>query len=203
MPDLRTALAQCPVVAILRGITPPEVDAIGDALVEAGFTIIEVPLNSPEPFDSIGRLARQLGDRALVGAGTVRRVDQVHSILRVGGQIIVMPHADASVVRSAKDAGLVAVPGVYTPTEAFAMIDAGADALKLFPAEASSPAALKAWRAVLPADTLVIPVGGMDATTMQPWLAAGADGIGIGSALYTPGDTVATVRAKALRLRTQ
>ncbi len=202
MKTLREWLAQCPLVAVLRGIRPDEAEAIGEVLVDAGFAIVEVPLNSPEPFDSIARLARCIGDRALVGAGTVLRAELVEWVGVAGGRLIVMPHADGAVVRAAKANGLIAVPGVATPTEAFAMLDAGADGLKLFPAEASTPAALKAMRAVLPPDTLVLPVGGIEAGNMAPWRAAGAAGFGVGSSLYRPGDPAAIVAAKAAALLT-
>ena len=172
-------------------------DAVGDVLVEAGLRIIEVPLNSPEPLDSIARLQRRHGRHALIGAGTVRRTADVDDVAAAGGRLIVTPHADPAVVRHATACGLLAVPGFFTPAEAFAMLDAGADALKLFPAEGASPAILRALRAVLPPDTMVLPVGGMDASTMPAWHAAGAAGFGIGSALYKPGDTPHQVAAKA------
>jgi 2-dehydro-3-deoxyphosphogalactonate aldolase len=189
-------LRACPLVAILRGIRPDEADAIGDALVETGFTIIEVPLNSPDPLASIGRLARRLDGRALVGAGTVLRKPDVAAVAQAGGRLIVMPHADGDVVREAKRLGLSAMPGFATPTEAFAMIAAGADALKLFPAEGSSPAVLKAMRAVLPPDMPILPVGGIDEAGLAKWIAAGAAGFGIGSSLYKPGSTAADVRQR-------
>jgi 2-dehydro-3-deoxyphosphogalactonate aldolase len=200
MDDLKTWLAQGPLVAVLRGITPDEVESVGDALVAAGIVIVEVPLNSPKPFESIARLARRIGPHALVGAGTVMRAAQVIQIADAGGRLMVSPHADPTVVRAAKAAGLLAIPGFFTATEAFAMLDAGADGLKLFPAEAASPATLKALRAVLPPATLVLPVGSIQADTLAPWLNAGANGFGIGSSLYKPGDTAATVTAKALPL---
>lgn len=197
---LPVMLGRCPLIAILRGVQPDEVEEIAGTLEAAGIAIIEVPLNSPDPIDSIARLARRFGERLLIGAGTVRRAAEVAEIAAVGGRLIVTPHADADIVRAAKTRGLVAVPGFFTPSEAFAMLDAGADALKLFPAEAASPAVLRALRAVLPQGTMVLPVGGMDATTIPAWRAAGAAGFGIGSALYRPGDTVADVEAKAAAL---
>ena len=199
--DLKSALSGNPLVAILRGVTPEEVEAIGEILVDAGITVIEVPLNSPDPFGSIARLVRRFGDRALIGAGTVMRVEDVSRLADLGGRLMVTPHADPKLVRAAKAAGLQTAPGFFTPAEAFALLDAGADALKLFPAEAASPAVLKALRAVLPPGTGVLPVGGMDADTIPAWRAAGAAGFGIGSALYKPGDTAADVLAKARRLR--
>lgn len=189
------AFAHLPLVAILRGVQPDEVVAIGEALVGEGFTIIEVPLNSPEPLESIARLSRALGDRAVVGAGTVLRVADVAAVEATGGTIVISPNANPAVIEEAARRGLVALPGIATPTEAFAALEAGAAALKLFPAEASSPAALKAMRAVLPGDARVLPVGGIAPDTMAPWRAAGAAGFGLGSALYKPGmdaDAVAT-----------
>jgi len=193
-------MAELTLVAILRGITPEEVEAIGDVLVDAGITTIEVPLNSPRPTESIERLARRFGGRALIGAGTVMRLSDVTDVASAGGKLIVTPHAASEVVRAAKAAGLRAIPGFLTVTEAFEMIDAGADALKLFPAEATSPAALGAMRAVLPKGTLVLPMGGIDASSFAPWVKAGANGFGIGSAIYKPGDTAAVVAEKAKKL---
>ena len=190
-------LARCPLVAILRGLTPEEAIPVGEALVEAGIVVLEVPLNSPEPIESIRRLAKHFGDRALVGAGTVMTAHQVSEIAAAGGRLMVTPHADPQLVRVAKTRGLLAAPGCFTPTEAFAMLAAGADALKLFPAEAASPAVLRSLLAVLPKGTAVLPVGGMSAETIGPWRAAGAAGFGIGSSLYKPGDTAANVAAKA------
>ena len=170
---------------------------IGGALVEAGFAAIEVPLNSPEPLASIRALADAFGERALIGAGTVRDPADVARVAAAGGRLIVMPHGDAAVIRAAKARGLLCVPGVATPTEAFAALDAGADALKLFPAEALPPAVVKAWRAVLPKDVWLLPVGGIGPAGMAPYLAAGANGFGLGSALYKPGMTAAPVAGTA------
>ncbi len=195
--DIPTLLTTCPLVAILRGIRPDEAEAIGDVLVQAGLRIIEVPLNSPDPFDSIAHLARRLGDRALIGAGTVMRAADVDRVAEAGGRLIVTPHAAPALVRAAKARGMAAMPGFFTPAEAFSLLDAGADALKLFPAEGGSPAMLRALRAVLPPGTMVLPVGGMDAGTMGVWREAGAAGFGIGSAIYRPGDSAGEVAAKA------
>lgn len=184
-----TFFAAMPLVAILRGLTPETADAIGDALVDAGFTMIEVPLNSPHPLESIARLAKRLDGRALVGAGTVLDVAAVEAVAEVGGTLIVAPNTNPAVISAAASRGLIAVPGFQTPSEAFAALKAGARALKLFPAEAASPAVLKAIRTVLPAGTAVLPVGGISPTTMAPWHAVGAAGFGIGSALYSPGVT--------------
>ena len=198
--DVKTWLAECPLVAILRGLPPTDAEAVGSALVDAGLRIIEVPLNSPDPFRSIELLARRFGDIALIGAGTVMTEADVARVATAGGRLIVTPHADPALARAAKAAGLFAIPGFFTPAEAFALLAAGADALKLFPAEAGSPAMLKALRAVLPAGTPLIPVGGVDAATIPGWQAAGAAGYGIGSAIYKPGDDPATVTAKAAAL---
>ena len=187
MLDLRTALKQCPIAAILRGVKPDEIDAIGDALVDAGVTIIEVPLNSPNPFESINRLAMQHGDRALIGAGTVLEVSDVARVKDAGGRLMVAPNFDADVVRAAKAASLATLPGVMTPSEGFAALKAGADGLKLFPAEIIPPAVFKAWRAVFPAETLLLAVGGVGVDNIAVYREAGASGFGIGSALYKPG----------------
>jgi 2-dehydro-3-deoxyphosphogalactonate aldolase len=187
MLDLRTALQQCPIVAILRGVTPDEIDAIGDALVEAGVTIIEVPLNSPQPFESIKRLAARHGARALIGAGTVLETADVARVKNANGKLVVAPNFDADVVRAAKSAGLAALPGVMTPSEGFAALKAGADGLKLFPAEIIPPAVFRAWRAVFPAETLLLAVGGVGVDNIAAYAQAGASGYGIGSALYKPG----------------
>ena len=198
--ELTGYLARCPLVAILRGIRPQEAIPVTAALEAKGFAIVEVPLNSPDPLTSIAALAREFGDRLLIGAGTVMTETQVTEVAAGGGKLIVTPHADATVVRAAKRHGLLAVPGFFTPAEAFAMLAAGADALKLFPAEGASPAMLRAMRAVLPTGTMVLPVGGIDASNMAAWRAAGAAGFGIGSAIYKPGDTPAIVSAKAAAL---
>ncbi|MCZ8148628.1 MAG: 2-dehydro-3-deoxy-6-phosphogalactonate aldolase [Roseomonas sp.] len=198
--EMKAWLARCPLVAILRGVRPEEVEAIGDVLIDAGFAIIEVPLNSPDPIESIRRLAARCGARALVGAGTVLDPADCARVAAAGGRLVVTPHADPKVVRAAKAAGMLAVPGFMTPGEAFALLRAGADGLKLFPAEAASPAVVKALLAVLPAGTAILPVGGIEAGNMAPWRAAGAAGFGIGSAIYKPGDSAATVADKARRL---
>ena len=186
-----------PIIAILRGITPPEAVPVAAALIEAGVTVIEVPLNSPEPFKSITAIRQSLPDDALVGAGTVLTVDQVRELKDSGGDLTVMPHADTAVIRAAKAAGMACTPGVVTPTEAFAALAAGADALKIFPAEMVTPAILKAIRVVLPKGTRLLPVGGITPDNMQPYVDAGATGFGLGSALYKPGMTVDDVAAVA------
>ena len=190
-------LLPLPLVAVLRGITPDEVLAIADALHAEGFSMMEVPLNSPQPFESIHRLADAHGKHCLVGAGTVIDPADVSRVRDAGGHLIVMPHADAAVIREAKRLGMVCLPGVATPTEAFAALAAGADGLKLFPAEAMVPAVLRAWRAVLPAETLVFAVGGIRPDNMAQWWAEGAVGFGTGSNLYKPGVDAARVRAVA------
>src|SRR4029077_4512336 len=163
MLDLRAALTQCPIAAILRGVTPDEVDAIGDALVEVGITIIEVPLNSPSPFESIERLAARHGANALIGAGTVLEAADVARVKDAGGRLMVAPNFDADVVRAARPASLPALPGVMAPSEGFAALKAGADGLKLFPAEIIPPAVFRAWRAVVPAAPLLLALGGRGA----------------------------------------
>jgi 2-dehydro-3-deoxyphosphogalactonate aldolase len=183
---LKSYLTKLPLVAILRGLTPANAEAVGHALVEAGFRVIEVPLNSPEPFRSIEALSKAMPDDVLIGAGTVLDPGDVDRVRDAGGSLIVMPHSDLDVVRRAKELGLVCTPGVATPTEGFAALKAGADALKLFPAEAMPPHVVKAWRAVLPKDALVVPVGGIKPETMKAYVDAGADGFGLGSALFTP-----------------
>jgi 2-dehydro-3-deoxyphosphogalactonate aldolase len=195
--SLHPYLEPLPLVAVLRGITPGEIAAVAAALFDNGFRILEVPLNSPDPFASIGLLAREFGERCLTGAGTVLRVDDVARVAQAGGRLIVMPHGDVAIVREAKRHGLVCLPGVATTTEAFAALDAGADGLKMFPAELLSPAVLKAWRAVLPKETLVFPVGGIRPDSMAPYWAVGANGFGTGSNLYQPGIPAATVRKVA------
>lgn len=186
-----------PLIAILRGITPPDAPAIGEALVDAGITTIEVPLNSPDPFESIGALVQHLGSRAHVGAGTVLSLTQVDKVAEAGGQIIVSPNCNAEVIRATKARGMQSWPGVFTPTEAFAALDAGADGLKLFPGAMAGTTGLSAMRAVLPKGTLVYAVGGAGADNFADWIAASADGFGIGSALYKPGLSPAEVSARA------
>jgi 2-dehydro-3-deoxyphosphogalactonate aldolase len=198
---LKEWLIRCPLVAILRGVTPDEAVPVGEALVAGGITVLEVPLNSPEPVESIRRLATRFGDRALIGAGTVMTTDQLDQVAAAGGRLLVTPHADVALVRAAKRHGMLAAPGCFTPTEAFALLAAGADALKLFPAEAASPTVLRALLAVLPKGTAVLPVGGMGAETIPAWRAAGAAGFGIGSSLYRPGDAAEVVGARAVALR--
>ena len=180
-------LEALPLVAILRGLTPDEAVDIGHALSKSGFRVLEVPLNSPQPMESIRRLVDALGDDHLIGAGTVMTTAQVKEVTDAGGRLIVMPHADTTVIRAAKEAGMICVPGVATPTEALAALAAGADGLKLFPANQVTPEGLKAWRAILPAGVAVLPVGGIAPNNMAQWVAAGAQGFGIGAALYAPG----------------
>ena len=185
------------IIAILRGVRPDEVLEIGEALVAAGVSVIEVPLNSPDPLDSIARLVQGLGDRAEVGAGTVLTVEDVAAVAQAGGQIIVSPNCNPDVIRATKTAGLASYPGVMTPTEAFAAIEAGATGLKMFPGELIGIKGVKAMRAVLPPEMPVYAVGGVSAADFGAWIAAGATGFGIGSALYKPGDDAATVAAMA------
>ncbi len=194
-------LRRFPLVAILRGIRPSEVLAVGEALAETGFCIIEVPLNSPEPYASIVKLSKQFGSQLLVGAGTVTDWMQVTRVADAGGSVVVMPHSDERVVEAAKRQSLYAVPGFATPTEALRMIDAGADALKLFPAEANPPKVLKALRAVLPSDMPILPVGGITPKNLREYWDAGAAGFGLGSALYKAGATAAEVGEAAADFR--
>ncbi len=201
MTNFTSWLEPLPLVAILRGVRPEEAVAIGRALVDEGFRIIEVPLNSPDPFDSIARLAAALGDGVLVGAGTVVDPADVPRVAGSGGRLVVAPNADQEVIAAAKESGLYALPGFATPTEAFAMIAAGADGLKLFPAEANPPAVLKAMKSVLPAELPVLPVGSITPEAMADYLAAGAAGFGLGSALYRAGDEPAAVARRAARFR--
>jgi 2-dehydro-3-deoxyphosphogalactonate aldolase len=194
---LRQLLEDLPLIAILRGIRPQEVPAAADALTGAGFRIIEIPLNSPEPLESLRHLAGRTG--LLAGAGTVLSPAEVEAVAAAGGRLMVAPNADREVIAAAKRLGMVALPGVATPTEAFAALAAGADGLKMFPAEILPPKAVKAWRAVLPASIALLPVGGITPESMADYLAAGANGFGLGSALYKPGMSAAELgqRAKA------
>ncbi|WP_341909459.1 2-dehydro-3-deoxy-6-phosphogalactonate aldolase [Ferrovibrio terrae] len=197
MKELSSWLQACPLVAILRGVKPEEVVDIGAALIETGIRIIEVPLNSPDPLTSIKNLAKRYGDQALIGAGTVVDCTMVKRICQAGAQLVVSPHACGDVVQKAKVLDMISIPGFATPTEAFAMIQAGADGLKLFPAEAFSPAVLKSLRAVLPSTMPVIPVGSINADNMDPWLEAGAAGFGLGGSIYKPGFTPQKVAKRA------
>ena len=190
-------LDRLPLVAILRGVTPDEVVEVGSALVDAGFAIVEVPLNSPHPLESIARLHAKFGEEILIGAGTVMSPAQVKEIAAAGGRLIVMPHGDADVVRAAKGAGLACIPGIATPTEGFAALANGADALKLFPAELLTPAVLKSMRAVFPSTTRFLPVGGITPDAMAGYVAAGAAGFGLGGALYRRGDEPSRVAVNA------
>ena len=193
---LAKAMAQLPLIAILRGLTPAEAPAIGQALVDNGFAIIEVPLNSPDPLHSIASLSR-LFPHTLIGAGTVLRVQQVQDVHAAGGRLIVSPNFNPAVVAQALALGMVVLPGVATPSEAFAALDAGAHGLKLFPAEMISPATVKALRAVLPKDAALMPVGGITPDNMASYRSAGASGFGLGSALYAPGRSAEQVRLAA------
>jgi 2-dehydro-3-deoxyphosphogalactonate aldolase len=194
---LHRYLDECPLVAIVRGITPDDAEAAGEAVLESGIKIIEVPLNSPDPLRSIELLATRLGDSVLIGAGTVLDVEQVRQVKDAGGRIIVSPNTDIDVIASTAEAGLISSPGYFTPSEAFAAIRAGATALKLFPAEGANPSVLKAHLAVLPNDIPLLIVGGMRPDNMRPWIAAGATGFGLGSGLYKPGQSKAETLDKA------
>ncbi len=194
---LRRYLDQCPLVAIIRGVTPDAAEAIGGAIAESGMRIIEVPLNSPEPLRSIETLAKRFGEDMLVGAGTVLDAADVTRVRDAGGRIIVSPETNADVIAAAANASLVSSPGYFTPSEGFAAIRAGATALKLFPAEGASPAMLRAQLAVLPREVPILVVGGVTADKMRPWLDAGATGFGLGGGLFKPGQSAADTRLKA------
>ena len=195
--EFRFFFGQCPLVAIIRGVTPDEAVEVGEAIFEAGIRIIEVPLNSPDPVASIERLARRFGDQALVGAGTVLEPDEVARVVAAGGRLIVSPNTNVAVIEATVAAGLVSSPGFFTPSEAFAAVRAGAHALKFFPAEGASPKVVKAMKAVLPPEIPLLVVGGVASDTMAPWIEAGADGFGLGSGLYRPGQDAAAVGRQA------
>jgi 2-dehydro-3-deoxyphosphogalactonate aldolase len=194
---LHRHLDECPLIAIIRGVTPEDAEATVDAVHEAGIRIIEVPLNSPEPLKSIERIASKFGDRMLVGAGTVVDPQQVEPVRQAGGRLIVAPNTNTRVIAATVAADMVSCPGYFTPSEAFAACITGATALKLFPAEAASPAVLKALLAVVPKDVPQIIVGGIKPDNMRPWLDAGATGFGLGSGLYKPGQSAAETLEKA------
>jgi 2-dehydro-3-deoxyphosphogalactonate aldolase len=197
MTALDDALDRFPLVAILRGLQPDRAIDIGERLVEAGFRVIEVPLNSPEPLKSIERLANAFGNRAIIGAGTVLKSSDISAVARAGGRLIVMPHADVNLIRQTDHLGLFCIPGVATPTEAFAALAAGADALKMFPAEALPPAVVKSWRAVIRPPIKLLPVGGITPESMADYLEAGASGFGLGSALFKPDLSLQALEANA------
>jgi len=190
-------LAACPLVAIVRGVRPNESEAVGEALIAAGIRIIEVPLNSPDPFDSIERLARRFGAEASIGAGTVLRPEDVRRVRESGGELIVSPNVEVEVIRATVLGGLVSSPGFFTPSEAFQALGAGAHVLKLFPAEGAAPGVLKAQLAVLPKEVPVLAVGGITPQNMSAYLAAGARGFGLGSGLYSAGRSAAEVGERA------
>lgn len=194
----QAALRHLPLIAILRGLTPAEAPAVGDAIVESGFRLLEVPLNSPQPLDSIASM-RERFPGAMVGAGTVLTARQVRDVHAAGGVLVVSPNFSAEVVAETVRLGMISLPGVATPSEAFAALAAGASGLKLFPAEAASPAVVKAWLAVLPKGTPLMPVGGITPSNMDEWRSAGATGFGIGSAIYKPAKTAGAVREDALK----
>ncbi|MTJ80974.1 MAG: 2-dehydro-3-deoxy-6-phosphogalactonate aldolase [Telmatospirillum sp.] len=194
---LLSHLDRFPFVGILRGVTPGEVVAIGRAILAEGFSVIEVPMNSPDALDSIRRLSDALGNDCIIGAGTVMSPDAVAQVAAAGGRLIVMPHSDPAVVRAAKASGLFCLPGVATPTEGFAAMANGADGLKLFPAEQIGPVVVKAWRAVFPREIRLLPVGGVTPANIADYLAAGASGFGLGSALYSPGIDAALAGQRA------
>lgn len=194
---LRTYLDQCPLIAIIRGVTPDQAEAIGEAIYEGGIRIIEVPLNSPDPLASIERLAKRFGEKMLVGGGTVLSAGEVDDVHAAGGRLVVSPNTNAEVIAATAKAGMISCPGYFTPSEAFVALGAGATALKLFPAEGASPAVLKAQLAVLPRGIPILAVGGIKPDTMRPWLDAGATGFGLGGGLYKPGQSPADTLDKA------
>jgi len=200
-PRFHAALTKLPLVAILRGITPADAEAVAEALLAEDFDLIEIPLNSPDPFVSIAAVRRLAPARAFVGAGTVLTVAEVDAVAEVGGDLIVTPNTNPAVIAQAKARGLLCLPGAATPSEAFAALAAGADGVKAFPAEMITPAVVKAWGAVLPKGTPILPVGGITPDNMGPYIRAGAAGFGLGSALYKPGDTAEAVRVKAAAFR--
>lgn len=192
-----SAFAACPLVAILRGITPQEARAVGDVLADAGFTLIEVPLNSPDPYESIRLLSQSLSGRAMIGAGTVLTSDEVRCVSQAGGVLSVSPNVDPATIGAAVEAGMISIPGYFTASEAFAALSAGASALKLFPADGAAPEMLRAQRAVLPSSTKILAVGGVHAGNMADWRQAGADGFGLGSNLYRPGKSLPDIARDA------
>jgi len=202
MPTFRDCLAEMPLIAILRGLTPDRAVGVGRALYDEGFRVIEVPLNRPKALDAISALADRLGQDAVIGAGTVLTPDDVHAVADAGGRLVVAPNGDPAVIRAAQDLDLAIVPGAFTPSEALAMTALGVDGLKLFPAEVIPPDGVRALRTVIPDDLPLLPVGGIDPYSLEPYLKAGANGFGIGSALYRSGDGGAEVRPRAAAFRT-
>ena len=194
---LTEALDRCPLVAILRGIRPDEVEAVADTLVQVGFTLLEVPLNSPDPLASIERIANRYGTDVVIGAGTVLSEAEVDAVASAGGRLIISPNVDPAVIKATADRNMISLPGFFTPSEAFTALRAGATGLKLFPSEAASPAVLKAQRAVLPAEVPLLAVGGVTPGNLGFWLGSGAQGVGIGTALYRPGANAAEVAERA------
>ena len=195
--DFRRYFAECPLVAIIRGVTPADAEAIAGALYEGGIRIIEVPLNSPEPFESIRIIAEKFGTKTLVGAGTVLEREDVAKVAQAGGRLVVSPNTNIPVIEATVAAGMVSSPGYFTPSEAFAAIRAGAHSIKLFPAEAASPSVVKAQKAVLPKHVPLIVVGSVTPESVPDWLAGGADGFGLGGGLYKPGQDAPTTLQKA------
>lgn len=198
--SIRTMLNDMPLIAILRGVKPDEAPQVANVLIEVGFRIIEVPLNSPDPIESIRRMVDELGDQAIFGAGTVTDLQSIENIKNAGGKLIVSPNLDVKIVRETKNIGLISIPGVITPSEVFTAIEAGADALKLFPGEAIPPKVLKAIKVVVPTQTLLLPVGGVNNENMADYWNAGAAGFGIGSNLYAPGRSIEEIRLRAREL---
>lgn len=195
--QLNEAMDKCRLVAILRGVRPDEAVDMADALISAGFAMIEVPLNSPDPLTSIERMVNSFGEDAVIGAGTVLTVHECGQLADIGAQLVISPNCDTAVIRKTKELGLFSFPGVATPSEALAALFAGSDGIKLFPFETLGPSAIKAWRPVLPKKTSIIPVGGITAENMRPLVKLGATGFGIGSALYQPGISATELHKRA------
>lgn len=195
--NFHDVLKDCNLVAILRGIKPEEAEPIAEVLIEAGFRILEVPMNSPEPLKSIETMVKRFGDQALIGAGTVLTTNQVADVAATGAKVIISPNCNTAVIKASVEKGMISLPGVATPSEAFAAIEAGATGVKAFPAEAIPPVVIKAWKAVLPKHIPVLAVGGVTPDNMKAFIDAGAAGFGIGGSLYKPGDDANAVAAKA------
>ena len=198
--DLNKYLDELPLIAILRGITEDECERVAEALLTAGFRMLEIPLNSPRPLQSIERIAKQFGDAMLVGAGTVLTQQQVRDVHGSGGRLIVAPNTDTQVIQASADLHMITISGAATPSEAFAGMAAGASAIKVFPAEMISPKILASWRAVIPSTVPLLPVGSIDANNMAEYWQAGASGFGLGSALFKPGKSLGDISASAMKM---
>lgn len=194
---LRDNLNRCPIIAILRGLSPEKAIDVGQCLIDAGVSILEVPLNSPDACKSIELMAAAFGDNAIIGAGTVLSQQDVQQVHAAGGEIIISPNMDPKVIVESKALGMISLPGIQTTSEAFLALQSGADGIKVFPANAIPPSVIQAWNAVLPADTLILPVGGVNAENLEEYWAAGVHGFGVGSWLYSPKLSLAEIRTNA------